>query len=375
MAKVVRTNPKKPRRQKSCPAPDTRPAPPARFKFISWTDMTHLGESMEQTMQKALGSAGQAIGHFSTGFRSEAGKVARRVKYGAKRISQAVDPAALGGGLAGLTAGEVAGTAAGGAVGMAVAGPPGALIGGEIGALAVGSAGLRLGYDTSYDVLHHKKKQGKPGSIGQRVTGVGRTIARRSGDAVGSGVGAAGGNLVGTAIAGPVGGAIGSFIGETFGGDIVENSSVNAYDEETSKKSKKRKPVKPRKKVPWRKRFEGWVTGVSRDTLMETGTSMAGGAVGRLLGGPLGQTAGSRAGLIAARRVDWQDVMEGGEKPKTPKRKTRVRRPKPAKPTVPAASKTQKSRRKATAGAYFSPAGKRPPHTSPTKSAAKRIAK
>jgi len=225
------------------------------------------------------------------------------------KVSHAVDPASVGGAVAGLTVGEVAGTAAGGAVGLAVAGPPGAILGSQLGALAVGSAGLKIGYDVTYEATHPGAEQYD--NLQERVVGVGRRVVTRSGDALGSGVGGAGGVVVGTAIAGPVGGAVGALVGETFGGDIVESSSKKLVDNELKKGRNPRTPKgKASKQPPWHVKFKHWVTGVTRDTTMEAGSSAAVGVLGRLVAGPLGQRVGERAGLIAARQGDWQDALD-----------------------------------------------------------------
>jgi hypothetical protein len=69
-----------------------------------------------------------------------------------------------------------------------------------------------------------------------------------------------------------------------------------------------------------------WLQNVARDTATETGLSAVLGTVGSLAAGPIGRKLGSRAGLVAARRMGGSAPTPEGAAPAR-KRKPRKRTP------------------------------------------------
>jgi hypothetical protein len=284
----------------------------------------------------------------------------RRVSSAAQKVSRAVDPASVGGAVAGLTAGQILGGIVGGTAGMALGGPVGAVAGVQLGGLTGGSVGLKIGYDVTYDTVHKKKKRGKT-TAKHRLVGVARTVVKRSGDSVGSGVGALGGAVVGTVVAGPLGGAVGAFVGESLAGDFVENRSLEEFDRSLpvpgSRKLKKRPSKKPAKIKGTAGKTGKWAVAAMRDAILEGGAEAALATVGALAAGPLGARIAGRAGLTAAKRVDWNEALSDtpAEKKKTGAKALSLApgpraKPVPADPAAkrsrqPARSKGNKPRR------------------------------
>jgi len=282
-----------------------------------------IGGSVSRHTKEALRRTGEAGHAVSDSVTRTAGVAAHKAQVAAKNIAKAVDPAALGGAVAGLSAGGLMGGALGGIVGTAVAGPAGTVVGAEVGALTGTSVGVKLGYDVTYEVVHNKEVKKKQTLI-ERIKGIGRTFFRRAGDSVGSGVGFSSGAVVGLAVGGPVGGAIGAVVGETLVGDIVENHAVQIFDSQAEKLARKEAKAKAKQEAQEKARIEQkktgkasnpnnpikWLEGVTRDTTLETGSSVLLGVVGGAVAGPMGRTLGERAGLIAAKRVDWEKVAE-----------------------------------------------------------------
>jgi hypothetical protein len=250
---------------------------------------------------------------------------ARRISSVGSKVSEAVDPASVGGAVVGLTAGQILGGIVGGTAGMALGGPVGAVAGVQLGGLTGGSVGLKLGYDVTHDTLHPKKKQGKK-TVKEQILGVTRTMVKRSGDSVGSGAGALGGAVVGTVVAGPLGGAVGAFVGESLAGDFVENRSLETFDQRVSPTGTLNANKRPSKKQKGAKvglvKTGKWAGGAMRDAVLEGGAEAALAAVGALVAGPIGARIAGRAGLVATKRVDWNEALaEKGAKKKGRKAK------------------------------------------------------
>ena len=257
---------------------------------------------------------------------------ARRLSSAASKISGAVDLRSVGGAVAGLTAGEILGGIVGASAGMALGGPVGAVAGIQLGGLTGGSVGLKLGYDVTDDIVRPKKKmkRGKT-TVQERLVGVARTVVKRSGDSAGSGAGALGGAVVGVAVGGPVGGAIGAYVGESLAGDFLEHRSVETFDRTVrapakSAGKKGRAGAKKKQKVGLREaaaRNVKWAGAAMRDALLESGTEATLATVGALAAGPLGARIAGRAGLTAAKRVDWNEALS--DKPAEANRRPRRR--------------------------------------------------
>jgi hypothetical protein len=245
------------------------------------------------------------------------GPAARKISSTAAKVRKAIDIRSVGGAVAGLTTGEIVGGIVGGAAGMAFGGPLGAATGAQICGIAVGSVGLKLGYDVTYNATHKKTKKGKI-SVQQRLAGVARSVVKRSGDSVGSGVGALGGAAVGTVVAGPLGGTVGAFVGESLAGDFVENRSLDGFDRILSIPGNVLRKKSPAAKL-LKKKQEGaaealarsgkWASGAMRDAILEGGAEAAFAAVGALAAGPTGARIAGRAGLVAAKRVNWNEAL------------------------------------------------------------------
>jgi len=267
----------------------------------------------------AAASMGRGIGTASQRVRERFKPAARRVSSTAAKVSEVVDPASLGGAVVGLTAGQILGGIVGGTAGLALGGPVGAVAGAQLGGLTGGTVGLKIGYDVTYDTIHKKKKR-KKATVKENAVGLARTLVKRSGDSVGSGVGALGGAVVGTAIAGPVGGAFGAFVGESLAGDFVENRSLETFDQQVNsarKRDPKKRPPKKQKQAGGRIAKTGkWAGGAMRDAVLEGGAEAAFAMVGALAAGPLGARIAGRAGLVAAKRVDWNEALSDTPAPK-----------------------------------------------------------
>jgi len=311
-------------------------------------------KSLWKTVSGRIGGAASTVGrNIETAARrvkKGLSPARRRISSVGSKVSKAVDPASVGGAVVGLTAGQMLGVIVGGTAGMALGGPIGAVAGVQLGGLTGGSVGLKLGYDVTYDTLHQKKQKGKK-TAKEHLVGVSRTLVKRSGDSVGSGAGALGGAVVGTAIAGPLGGAVGAFVGESLAGDFIENRSLETFDRSVSVKGArhaKRRPSDKQKDAKARLAKTGkWAGGAMRDAVLEGGAEAALAAVGALAAGPIGARIAGRAGLIATKRVNWNEALaqkgakKKGGKAKAPtqptgrggKPKLRVKSEGPPKPT------------------------------------------
>ena len=260
----------------------------------------------------AAASVSRNIGMAAQRVKNGMNPAARRLTSVGSKVSEAVDPASVGGAVVGLTAGQILGGIVGGTAGMALGGPVGAVAGVQLGGLTGGSVGLKLGYDVTYDTLHRKKKPGKA-KAKDHLVGVSRIVVKRAGDSVGSGAGALGGAVVGTAVAGPLGGAIGAFVGESLAGDFVENRSLETFDESVGNAVARNLKKRPSKKQTGSKggvaRSGKWACGAMRDAVLEGGAEAALATVGALAAGSLGARIAGRAGLIASKRVDWNEAL------------------------------------------------------------------
>ena len=293
------------------------------------------GRHVSQCTSAALSQAGRSCCTMAGHMTETIGAAGRRARSTAKNVSKDVDPAALGGAVAGLTAGGLVGASIGGTIGAAVAGPVGALVGAELGALTGTSVGVKLGYDVTYEIGHPKSAP-KNLTIGDRVEGISQTFVRRAGDSLGSGAGAASGAAVGMVVGGPVGAAVGAFVGESFVGDLVEDRAVRLCGQQRKNTS----PGKPRPNEEKKAGVGKWIQNVTRDTSIETGAAAFAGVVGGVLAGPMGRTIGERAGLVAAKRVNWDHATEDQSSPAKPAKRSKPAKPaKRSKPAKPAKKK------------------------------------
>ncbi len=246
-------------------------------------------------------------------------KIIRGTKDTLKQIRAAVDPRVVGGGVAGLTAGQVVGGAVGGVFGVVIAGPAGAVVGAEVGAFTAGVLGLKLGVDAVHDHLE-KKRAGQaskpeasdpavpsdPGKPSQK-TSAGRFLQRKTSERVGEIVGLTSGASVGLIIAGPAGGVVGAVLGEALGGHMGEDMAKSRSTKGTPALKKPKESVSQ------------WLDRFGKTTVGESASMLVAGSVGSVFG-PGGRLVGQRVGLIFGKRIEWHKLgreREGGAEPAT----------------------------------------------------------
>lgn len=135
------------------------------------------------------------------------------VLHAGQYVRQHLDPASLGGAVAGMSAGELIGATVGGTIG-AMAGPAGAALGAQLGSFAGMSVGYHLGYEVTHHAVHTVVEEEEKHMAARLSTSVNVVDAKK--DAlIRGGVGAAGGGVIGAMVAGPLGAAAGSFLGES----------------------------------------------------------------------------------------------------------------------------------------------------------------
>lgn len=209
----------------------------------------------------------------------------------AHKASEEIDARGVAGGVIAMSAGEAVGRAIGGVLGS-VAGPGGTLIGSQIGGFAGSSLGARYGYDLAVD-----SKDDPDAST--RIVAPSEVLSKRGAARLGE----AGGTTLGSAFgATRAGGVLGHLAGG-MGGVIAEHAVDD--DRETLDK-----PEVPSEMSYRKAPTKAWFKRIAKENLAETLFSGALGAAGGVLGGGLGQKLAERAGVIAARHLDFTEPEE-----------------------------------------------------------------
>ena len=197
---------------------------------ISVRVIRNMGQSIVRTANQAK-RVGRDIADVAQAARYDPQNAAAKSKQLAgdtnlllKQMGGSADPRVIGGGFAGLAAGDVMGRAVGGAIGTLVAGPAGALVGAEVGGFTAAMLGMKLVTDATLDYVEApganqaplpETQDGKPIDSPEN-----RKSARRMGEAIGITSGAA----VGSLVAGLIGGVVGTVLGQVLGGQVGQET-------------------------------------------------------------------------------------------------------------------------------------------------------
>ena len=236
-------------------------------------------------------------------------------------LKETVDPAAVGGAVAGMSAGEAVGAAIGGVLGS-LAGPAGALIGAETGGFAGLAVGAKMGYDVTHEAFHPEDADADL-SLRGRMEALPELLGRKAGNNTGGKAGVVGGAFIGGALAGPAGAMAGAAVGEAIAGELGESGAFHLY-----RKAKQQVDGHPQVEADGGEAQE-WLAESAKRTVGEAGTEAALGALGSMVGGPVGERIGQARrghhgrthGLVAAeegqtlRCPEWGNA---GRKPRQP---------------------------------------------------------
>jgi hypothetical protein len=220
-----------------------------------------------------------------------------------RKASSELDARGVAGGVVAMSAGEVVGMAVGGALGS-VAGPAGSMVGAQLGGFAGGSLGARYGYE--YAVASHKPISLTP------VEASGAVLVNRGAERLGEAVGQAGGTVMGTAISGTSAGSLLGRLGGGVGAAVAEHA---VHPEEGTQTQPADVPAEKFYRL---RPTRAWFQRIAKEHLAETTISAVLGMAGGLVAGVVGQKIGNRAGMVAARRLNFTDPSKPEFEPASP---------------------------------------------------------